>query len=66
MRSIEDYLLDVFELAQDRSFSLSPAGLTVPELLALLERYAFLMGRLDALKYELASPFGAPGRGRRR
>ncbi|BAX93157.1 hypothetical protein MSG_03016 [Mycobacterium shigaense] len=56
-------LLDVFEIAQDRLLSLSLDGLTVPELLALLERYALLRSRLDALRYELASPFEAPGRG---
>jgi hypothetical protein len=31
--------------------------LTTLELLAILEGYAFLMGRLDALHYELTSPF---------
>jgi hypothetical protein len=44
-------------------FLAAPLGsLTAPELLAILERYAFLMGRLDALQYELTSPFVRPAR----
>jgi hypothetical protein len=60
-RSVET-LLDEFDVAQDRFLALDLDGLTVPELLGLRERYAFLMGRLDALKYELTSPFVSPRR----
>jgi hypothetical protein len=51
-----------FEAAQDVLFA-SFDSLTVPELCAALERYDFLIGRLDALIYELRSPFlRQPGR----
>jgi hypothetical protein len=57
-------LLDEFDAAHGR-FLASPFGsLTASELLAILERYACLMGRLDSLRSELTSPFVRPGRER--
>ncbi|WP_406814453.1 hypothetical protein [Mycobacterium sp. M23085] len=50
--------LDELEAMHSRFFSLRFDLLTPSELLATLERYAFLMGRLKALRYELTSPFG--------
>jgi hypothetical protein len=67
MRSINDVarfdrLLDAIEAAHDRVLALPFDWLTRSELLSILKRYEFLMGRLDALEYELTSPFGRPGR----
>ena len=59
-----DALFDEFDAAHSRFLASSFDSLTAPELLAVSERYAFLMGRLDALRYELSSPFGRPS-GRR-
>lgn len=63
MRSISAYrmdvLLDGFEAAQD-PFIASGDSLTAAELVAALERYVFLLRRLDTLVYELSSPFGWP------
>lgn len=64
MRSIDPCsrvaaLLDAFEAAQDLLVA-SFDSLTAPELVAALDRYGFLLGRLDALIYELSSPFGRP------
>lgn len=64
MRSIDAVIrwsswLDRFEAAQDLFFA-SLDSMTVPEQVAALERYAFLTGRLDALIYELRSPFARP------
>jgi hypothetical protein len=60
MRSIESrrisQSLDALDAAQHRLLSLPLDELKVPELLALLERYVFLRGRVDALRYELANP----------
>ena len=39
-------------------------GLTASELVVVLDEYAFLIGRLEAVEYELLSPF-ARLRGRR-
>ncbi|OBH89170.1 hypothetical protein A5678_14710 [Mycobacterium sp. E2733] len=55
-----DVLLDGFEAAQDLLIA-SIDSLTTVELVAALERYAFLLRRLDALMYELSSPFVRPG-----
>ena len=55
--------LDKVEAAQDLLFA-SLDSLTVPELIAALERYECLIGRLDAVVYELRSPFARPS-GRR-
>jgi hypothetical protein len=52
-----DVLLDEFDAAHSRFLASRLDLLTVPELLAVMEHYEFLMGRLDALKYELTSPF---------
>ncbi|WP_322861387.1 hypothetical protein U8D42_08910 [Mycobacterium europaeum] len=65
MSSIDAYdrfaaVLDRVELAQYLFFA-STGSLTGSELIAALDRYAFLMGQLDALIYELSSPFGWPG-----
>ncbi|OBG71837.1 hypothetical protein [Mycobacterium sp. E3305] len=57
-----DAVLERFERAQDVFFA-SLDSLTAVELVAALDRYGFLLGRLDALIYELSSPFGPP-RGR--
>jgi hypothetical protein len=67
MSSIEssgriDAAFDEFDAAIGRFLAASFGSLTAPELLAILERYALLIGRLDALRYELTSPFRAPGR----
>ncbi len=64
MRSINGYrriaaLLYQFEEALDR-LDASLDSLTAPELVAVLDRYLFLVGRLDALIYELSSPFVRP------
>jgi hypothetical protein len=57
-----DAAFDELDAAIGR-FLAAPLGpLTAAELLAMLERYAFLMGRLDSLRYELTSPFVRPGR----
>jgi hypothetical protein len=53
-------LLDAFDAAHNRFLASSFDALTAAELVVLLQRYAFLMGRLDALRYELASPFAGP------
>jgi hypothetical protein len=61
MGSIDD-LLGEFETAHSRFLASRFHSLTVPELLAALEQYGFLMGQLGALRYELTSPFGCrPG-----
>ncbi|ORB70349.1 hypothetical protein BST44_23775 [Mycobacterium scrofulaceum] len=54
-----DALLDRFEAAQDLLIA-SIDSLTPIELVAALDRYAFSLGRLDALLYEFSSPFGRP------
>ncbi|MGD1171257.1 hypothetical protein ACKUVQ_24600 [Mycobacterium seoulense] len=64
MRSSNAYsriaaLLYQFEAALDRLYA-SRESLTAPELVAALDRYLFLVGRLDALIYELSSPFVRP------
>lgn len=61
MHSI-DALLDEFEAAHSRFLSSRFDSLTHPKLLAVLERYALLVGRLEALRYELTSPFARPSR----
>lgn len=68
MRSINEVSrwsswLDRFEAAQDLLFA-SLDSMTAPERVAALERYEFLTGWLDALIYELRSPFARPS-GRR-
>jgi hypothetical protein len=67
MRSINrchqiDAIFDELDAAQSRLLASSFDSLTGPELLAVLGRYALLMGRLDALRYELTSPFARPSR----
>lgn len=64
MRSIDavsgwSSLLDRFEAAQNLLFA-SLDSMTVAERVAALERRQFLTGRLDALIYELRSPFVRP------
>ncbi|OMB96293.1 hypothetical protein A5739_09840 [Mycobacterium colombiense] len=55
--------LDRFEAAEDLLFA-SLDSMTASERVAALDGYEFLTGRLDALIYELRSPF-APPSGRR-
>ncbi|WP_139273344.1 hypothetical protein [Mycobacterium paraffinicum] len=63
MRSISAYrmdaVLDGFEAAQDLLIA-SGDSLTAAELVTALERYVLLLRRLEALIYELSSPFGRP------
>ncbi|OBH15077.1 hypothetical protein [Mycobacterium sp. E3247] len=56
-------VLDDVEGSLDR-FLASIDSLTAGDLVEALDCYALLMVRLDALIYELSSPFGRPG-GRR-
>jgi hypothetical protein len=52
-----DALFDALDAAHESFLALPLGSLPTPELLAIMERYAFAMGRLDALRYELTSPF---------
>lgn len=65
-RTCEEIQADVDSLsaAVSRFQALSWEALTAAELVAELGKYAFLIGRLDALIYELRSPFARPS-GRR-
>ncbi|MEE2854949.1 MAG: hypothetical protein VX424_20100 [Actinomycetota bacterium] len=51
--------------ALSRFQALSWESLSPAEFVDALEKYVFLVGRLDALTYELWSPFAQPS-GRRR
>jgi hypothetical protein len=55
-------VFDELDAAIGRFLAAPLGSLTAPELLAILERYAFLLGRLDAFRYELTSPFVRPVR----
>lgn len=52
--------IDALSAALSRVEALSWEALTTAELLDVLGTYAFLSGRLDALIYELRSPFARP------
>jgi hypothetical protein len=52
-----DAAFDQFEAAEGRLLASSFESFATPELLELLERRAFLVGRIDALIYELTSAF---------
>lgn len=56
--------VDALSAALSRFQALSWEALTPAELVDALGKYAFLTGRLDALIYELRSPFARPS-GRR-
>jgi hypothetical protein len=56
--------VDALSAAVSRFAGHSYEALTPSELLDVLEERAFLVGQLDALMYELRSPFARP-RGRR-
>jgi hypothetical protein len=56
--------IDALSATASQVQALSWEALTPAELVDVLEKYAFLIGRLDALIYELRSPFARPS-GRR-
>jgi hypothetical protein len=56
--------VDALSAAVSRFQALSWEALTPAELVDVLGKYAFLIGRLDALIYELRCPFARPS-GRR-
>jgi hypothetical protein len=56
--------IDALSAAFSRFEAISWETMTPAELVYVLGSYAFLVGRLDALTYELLSPFARP-RGRR-
>ncbi|OBH64637.1 hypothetical protein A5685_20495 [Mycobacterium colombiense] len=56
--------VDALRAALSRFQALSWEALTPAELVDVLGKYVFLTGRLDALIYELRSPFAWPS-GRR-
>ena len=67
MRSSSDQIhgeIDALRAVASRLQGLSYEGLPPSELVDVLEEYAFLIGRAEALKYELLSPFVRPS-GRR-
>ncbi|OBL07759.1 hypothetical protein A5646_13295 [Mycobacterium sp. 1245499.0] len=53
--------VDALSAAVSRFQALSWEALTPAELVDVLERYACFIGRLDALIYELRSPFARLG-----
>lgn len=56
--------VDALSAALSRFQALSWEALTPAQLVDVLEKYAFVIGRLDAAMYELRSPFARPS-GRR-
>lgn len=52
--------IDALSAALSRFQALSWEALTPAELVGVLEKYAFVIGRLDAVIYELRSPFARP------
>lgn len=56
--------IDALSAAFSRFEAISWEALTPAELVGVLEKYAFVIGRLDAVIYELRSPFARPS-GRR-
>ena len=56
--------IDALSAAFSRFEAISWETMTPAELVDVLDEYAFLIGRLEAVEYELLSPFARP-RGRR-
>ena len=56
--------IDALRAMASRLEGLAYEGLTASELVVVLDEYAFLIGRLEAVEYELLSPFTRPS-GRR-
>ncbi len=59
-----DAVFDALDADLDRVCALSFDALTTPELVDVLEKRALVVGRLQAVRYELGSPFTRPS-GRR-
>ncbi|HET9890888.1 MAG TPA: hypothetical protein VFQ42_10335 [Mycobacterium sp.] len=55
--------VDALSAALSRFEAISWEAMTPAELVVVLDEYAFLIGRLEAVEYELLSPFARP-RGR--